>query len=121
MLDLFILFVLNTLIAIIHSLLWSSNTWKVTCTHSHFNTFTHRAIPPCVIHTGTYIDNIQHVIKQVGEMTNHINGIKFITAFKKENIANYYLPFTLNQAIVLESARSHESLFVDHLIQQIQI
>lgn len=43
-------------------------------------------------------------------MKNHISGIKFITAFK----TNYCLSFTQNQAIVLESARSRESLFVEH-------
>lgn len=84
---------------------------------SDVHTFTHGAV-----HTGTYCTLTAFNMlkkKQVDDMKiNHISGIKFITALEIiQNIT--VLPFTLNLAIVLESARSHESLFVEHLIQRI--
>lgn len=54
-------------------------------------------------------------------MKNHINGMKIKTAFKTGQKAFYFLPLTLNQAIVLESAISHESLFAEHITEQKQI
>lgn len=55
--------------------------------------------------------------EQVDDMKNH--GIKFMMALK--NGEQWYLTFTQNQAIVLESARSQESLLEKHWVWQIQI